>query len=113
MSQHKSAFDNVREVISNYIKNFVAAALKEQIDSVKEMAWVYLRILFRKMALFALALTLFLIGFVYVTFGLVKALATMIPEWASLIVIGVVISALGYILFRQASKKPGELQSKN
>jgi len=108
MSKSKSAFDNISEVIFNYIKNFVAAALKEQIDSVKEMAWVYLRILFRKMALFALALTLFLIGFVYVTFGLVKALATIIPEWASLIVIGTVILALGYILFRQASKKPGE-----
>ncbi len=98
MSQQKSIFGTVKEKVFDYLENLIVGAVKEKINE-------FIRTFFRMLILLAVAFTFFLIGFIYVTFGIIKALTIVIPEWASLIVVGLIILVLGYVVFREFSRK--------
>jgi len=98
MSQQKSIFDTVKDIVFHYFENLIVGAVKEKVSE-------YVSALVRMLALLAIALIFLFIGFIYVTFGIMKALATVIPEWASLIIVGLGLLALGYLLFIEFSRK--------
>jgi hypothetical protein len=98
MSQQKSIFGTVKEKVFDYLESLIVGAVKEKINE-------FIRAFLRMLILLAATLTFFLIGFIYVTLGIIKALTIVIPEWASLIVIGLIILVLGYIVFREFSRK--------
>lgn len=98
MGQQKSIFGTVKQIIFNYIESLIVGTLKEKIRG-------YLHAFFRMLSLLAITLMFFLIGFIYITLGIIKVLSIVIPEWASLIVVGLILSAMGYLTFRELNKK--------
>lgn len=68
-------------------------------DKVKQ----YLRMVAKKTAMATMGLASLVMGFIYLTLGLIKAVAIYMPEWTALGLVGAFLVGAGYIAIKAAT----------
>jgi len=74
------------------------------VSNIKERIQSYANRLLKKLVQVAISITILALGLVYVTLGFVKAAATLIPEWASYLLVGTVLILFGFLSAKLAMK---------
>ena len=73
-------------------------------ENVRERIQNYINGLLKKFVRAAISITILTLGFVYVTLGFVKAVATLIPEWSSFLLVGTLLILFGVLSAKLAMK---------